>query len=148
MPIRFEGIITHIIYAVSSPKSIPSSFIITLFPHFHHLLLAITSILAQTLPNALSTPLPVLLVHAIPLLAQQLGGLGVRGTLVVRACKQADDAQQDSLGSLHGAPPLGRTLITVLVLLGWVQDGDAEQSGIRVDVWMEGDGVLEGEGRR
>lgn len=106
------------------------------------------SVLAQALPHALPTPLAKLLARAGPVLAQQLGRLGVGGALVVGARKEADDAEQDGLGGLHGAPALGGALVAELVLLGRVQDRYAQQARVRVDVGVEGDRVLEGEGRR
>lgn len=81
--------------------------------------------------------------QAVPLLAHQLGGLGIGGALVIGAGEQADDAQQDGLGGLDGTPSLCSTLVPVLILLGWVQDRDAELAIMRVDVGVEGNRVLE-----
>lgn len=86
--------------------------------------------------------------HPGALLAQQLGGLGVGGALLVGAREQADDAEQDGLGGLHGAPALGGALVAEAVLLGRVQDRDAQQARLRVHVGVERHRVLEGQGRR
>lgn len=103
------------------------------------------SVLPQAFPHTLSTSLSILLVFSRPLLPQQLGSLRICRALVVWARKQADDAQQDRLGGLDGTPPLGGAFVAVLVLLGRVQDGDAQEARVRVDVGVEGDGVLKGE---
>lgn len=105
-------------------------------------------ILAQTLPHTLPTPLPIFRTRASPLFTQQLCGLGIRRALVIGACKQADDAQQNGFWGLHGAPPLSCALVAVLVVFGRVQDGDAEQAVVRIDVGVEGDRVEECEGGR
>lgn len=84
---------------------------------------------------------------ALLLLSQHPRRLDVCGALFVGAIEQADDAEEDRLGGLDGTPPLGGRLITVLVLLGRVQDGDA-QLAVLVNVGVERDGILEGELRR
>lgn len=61
--------------------------------------------------------------------------------------QQADHADQDRLGRLDRAPPLRGLLVPVLVVLRGVQDRDAEQAR-GVDVGVEGDRRLEGQGRR
>lgn len=86
--------------------------------------------------------------QAVPLLAQKFSSLGVSGTLVVGAREKADDAQQDGLGCLDGAPPLCCELVAVLILLRRVQNRDAQGSRVRVDVGVKGDGILEGQGWR
>lgn len=85
----------------------------------------------------------------LPLLlfAQHPRRLDVRGALFVGAIEQTDDAEEDRLGGLDGAPALGGGLVAVLVLFGRVQDGDAELA-VLVDVGVERDGSLEGELRR
>lgn len=61
--------------------------------------------------------------------------------------QQADHAQQDRLRRLHRRPALCRRLVSILVVLGRVQDRDAEQAG-RIDVWVERDRGFEGQGGR
>lgn len=78
------------------------------------------------------------------LLAQHPRCLDVRRALLIGAVEQADDAEEDRLGRLHGAPTLGGGLVAVLVLFGRVQDGDAELA-VFVNVGVERDGVLKGE---
>lgn len=104
-------------------------------------------VLAQALPDALAAPPPEVLVLALLLLAQHARGLDVGRALLVGAVEQADGAQQDRLGGLDGAPALRGGLVAVLVLLGRVQDRDAELA-VLVDVGVERDRVLEGQGRR
>lgn len=101
-------------------------------------------VLSQALPHTLPTPSPVILVLPLLLLAQHPRGLDVRGALFIGAVEQADDAEEDRLGRLDGAPALGGGLVAVLVLFGRVQDGDAELA-VLVDVGVERDGVLKGE---
>lgn len=101
-------------------------------------------VLAQTLPHALPTPSPIVLVLALLLLTQHPRRLDVCGALLVRAVKQADCAEQDRLGRLHGTPPLRRRFIAVLVLLRRMQDGNA-QLAILVNVGVERNRVLERE---
>lgn len=81
------------------------------------------------------------------LLTQHPRSLYVRGALFVGAIEQTNDAKEDRLGGLDGTPALGGGLVAVLVLLGRVQDGDAELA-VLVDVGVERDGILEGELRR
>lgn len=99
-------------------------------------------ILPQTLPNTLPTPLPEILVLPLLLLAKHARRLEVGRALVVRVLKQADDANEDRLGRLHGTPPLAGRLVPVLVLLWRVQDADTQLT-VRVDVGVERDRRLE-----
>lgn len=99
-------------------------------------------VLPQTLPHALPTPSPIVLVLALLLLAQHPRRLDIRRALFVRTVEQADYAQEDRLGGLDGAPALRGRLVAVLVLLGGVQDGNA-QLAVFVNVGMERDGILE-----
>lgn len=119
-------------------------------PSYYFLSMPVSSpflILAQTLPHTLPTPSPVVLVLAFLLLTQHPRCLDVCGALLVGAIEQADDAEEDRLGGLDGTPALGGGLVTVLVFLGRVQDGDA-QLAVLVNVGVERDGVLEGQLRR
>ena len=76
----------------------------------------------------------------LPLLSKQPRRLHVRRAFVVGAVQQAHDADEDRLGGLDGAPTLGGRLVPVLVVPRRVEDGDAEEAGLVVDVWVEGDG--------
>ena len=60
------------------------------------------------------------------ILSPQPRSFYVCGTLVVRARQHGDDGQQNGLGRLNGRPALGGRLVAELVLLGRVQDGDAD----------------------
>jgi len=81
------------------------------------------------------------------LLSKQPRRLDIRGALVVRRVEQADGAQQDCLGCLDGRPSLGGCFVACFVFLGRVEDGDAE-AAVRIDVGVEWDRRLEGEGGR
>jgi hypothetical protein len=112
------------------------------------LLLPTPLVLAETLADTLAHPFPELGALALALEAQQLGGVEVSGALVVGLAEERDDAEQDGLGRLYGRPALGRRLVPEAVLLGRVQDRDA-QLARRVHVGVEGHGRLEHElGRR
>jgi hypothetical protein len=78
------------------------------------------------------------------LLTEHPRRLDIRRTLIVRRVEQTDGAEKDRLGSLDGRPSLGGCLVACLVLLRWVEDGNAE-AAVGVDVGMEGDRRLEGE---
>lgn len=104
-------------------------------------------VLPQTLSNTPPDPFPKVLGPSFLLNPEQLGGLQIRRALVIQFAKQADDADQYGLGGLHRGPALRRALVAVLVLLGRVQDRDA-QLARRVDVGVEGDGRLEDQLRR
>jgi hypothetical protein len=102
------------------------------------------SVLTQTLANALAHTTSKLLILAFSLLTEQLGRIQVGGALVVGLVKQGQDADEDGLGGLDRAPTLGSALVAVLIVLGRVQDGDAELA-VGVYVGVEGYGRLEDE---
>lgn len=85
-----------------------------------------------TIPHTLPHPLPKL----FPILPPHLPRLDVCRALIIWAPQHADDAEQDSLGSLYWTPALGGRLISVLVIFWRVQDADAYLAR-RVDVGME-----------
>lgn len=101
----------------------------------------------QALPDAFPTSPAEVLIRPLPLFPEQFRRLEVRRALVVGVLKQADHAEQDSLGRLHGAPPLARALVPVLVLLWRMQDADAQLT-VRVDVGVERYRTLEHQFRR
>lgn len=84
---------------------------------------------------------------ALALLTQHPRRFHVGRALIVGAMEQADGAQKNGLGSLHWTPALRGGLVAVLVLLRRVQNRNAQLS-VFVDVGMERDRVLEGEGGR
>lgn len=60
--------------------------------------------------------------------------------------QQTNHAQQNRLGRLHRGPALRGGFVAVLVVLGRMQDRDAQEAR-GIDVRVEGDGCFEGEGR-
>lgn len=98
-------------------------------------------VLSQALPHDPPT-YPLELFVPILLFAPQPRSLDVGRAFVVRSVKETDDAQKDRLGCLHRRPTLCSRLVSVLVVLGRVQDRDAEQAR-RVNVGMEWDWRLE-----
>lgn len=98
-------------------------------------------VLSQALPHDLPA-YPLELLVPIPLFTPQPCSLDIGGAFVVRSVKETNDAQKDRLRCLHRRPALRSRLVPVLVVLGWVQDRDAEQAR-RVDVGMERDRRLE-----
>jgi hypothetical protein len=101
-------------------------------------------ILSQALPYAFSASSSKILMLALPLLTEHTCSLYVGRALVVGAVEEADGADQDAFRCLDRTPALRCILVAVLVVLGWVQDRDAEVS-VFVDVGVKGDWLLEGE---
>ena len=58
-------------------------------------------------------------------LPPQPSGLNIGGAFIVRAAKHADDAEEDRFRGLHWRPALRGRFVAVLVLFGWMKDGDA-----------------------
>jgi hypothetical protein len=115
-----------------------------------HLFASSPLILPQTLPNTLPRPPPKLLRLLTPLLfllPPQPCSLHIRRTLIIRAMQQTNHTKQNRLRRLHGAPPLRRAFITILVIFRRMQDANAHEA-IRVYIWVEGDGREESHGRR
>lgn len=59
--------------------------------------------------------------------------------------QQTNHTEQNSFGRLDRTPSLSGRLVPVFIVLGRVQDGDADEAA-GVDVWVEGDGGVEGHG--
>lgn len=99
-------------------------------------------ILSQALPHALSATSSEILVLALSLLTQHARSLHVGRALVVGAVEETDSAEQNRLRRLDRTPAFGSSFVAVLVFLGRMEDGDA-QLAVLVDVWVEGNRVLE-----
>jgi hypothetical protein len=104
-------------------------------------------VLSQALPHALPATSSEILMLALPLLTQHARSLHVSRALVVGAVEETDSAEQNRLRRLNRTPAFGGSFVAVLVLLGRMEDGDA-QLAVLVDVWVEGNRVLEGKRRR
>ena len=99
-------------------------------------------ILPKALAHTPPTPASELRITILALGAEEFRSVDISRTLIIRVAEEAEDAEEDSLGGLDGAPALGLVLVPVLVALGLVQDRDADFAR-RVHVRVEGHRRLE-----
>lgn len=70
------------------------------------------------------------------ILSPHLCSVHVGGTFIVGATQHADDGDEDGLRRLHGRPSFRSRFISILVVFGRVEDGDADFAR-GVEVGME-----------